>query len=413
MKRLICLLLCAAMLFTLAACGAQTSAPAPETAAPQPEQPAADWSRQGYFTDENGDFLSVTRMDDVDEPGWYVGFMNGEDLMEDSYGGILPQEGNTLHGALPSAGSKADITVTLSEEGEDGLLLVIEGGESYHFASYDMPTATISVSINTEGWGNIDWAEGEDAPEIDAEYPYQSAYINLDEPKTHTFVAWPQAGSVFVKWTKDGEDFSTEPVITLLLDESADFVAVFEEDADWQNPVMNFIGSYQCDRASALVECSGSEDALITIKWGSSAWELARWIIVGRLDTETLTIAYEGANKAVVTYDDSGEESVEDVYVDGTGTITFHDDGSFTWHEDQSEYGTDMLFEWVPVGRRALRDGHHPRGHGRDGPVRAHRQRDPRLRDGLRLRILPAKRLSGGGVLRLRLGRARKPRKLS
>ena len=34
---------------------------------------------------------------------------------------------------------------------------------------------------------------------------------------------------------------------------------------------------------------------------------------------------------------------------DGTGTITFNDDGTFTWHEDQSEYGVDMVFERVPV----------------------------------------------------------------
>ena len=78
----------------------------------------------------------------------------------------------------------------------------------------------------------------------------------------------------------------------MLLDESAEYIAVFEEDPGWQNPVMNFVGDYQCDRASAHVECVGSEDALITIDWGSSAWEVARWLIYGRLDTETLTIDY-------------------------------------------------------------------------------------------------------------------------
>ena len=342
MKKTLCVLLAAIMVFALAACGAQQTAPA--------EEEIRDWTREGYYTDEYENFLSVTRMDDVVDPGWYVGFMNGEDLMEDSYGGILPQEGNALHGALPSAGSKADITVTVSEEGEDGLLLEIEGGESYHFKPYDMQTATISVSVNTEGWGNIDWAEGEDAPEIDTEYPYQSAYINLTEPAVHTFVAWPQAGSVFVKWTKNGEDFSTDPQITLLLDESADFVAVFEEDADWQNPVMNFIGNYQCDRASATVECSGSEDAWITIKWGSSAWELTQWDIVGRLDTDTLSIEYSGSTKRNLVYDDNGDlKSEEIVYEDGSGTIVFNDDGTFTWHEDLSENAADMVFEWLPV----------------------------------------------------------------
>ncbi|MBQ6273389.1 MAG: hypothetical protein IJK63_04125 [Oscillospiraceae bacterium] len=352
MKKLICLLLALCMLFALAACGAEKEAPAEESPAPA-EPEIKDWTRAGYFQDEAGDMLSVTWMEDIDEPGWYVGVMIGE-LMA---GGTLPQEGNALHGNLSTWEEGAEpIVVTVSEEGEDGLLLVIEGGESYHFTPYEMPEATIVVNINTEGMGNIDWAEGEEAPEIDPDFPYQSAYIGLAEPKVHTFVAWPQAGSVFVKWTKNGEDFSTEPQITVLLDESAEFVAVFEEDPDWQNPVMNFVGEYQCDRAHALVECSGSEDAHITITWGSSACESAQWDIVGRLDLDTLTVSYSGCTKSILTYGDGGElVSQVTEYEDGTGTITFHDDGTFTWHEDQSVYGTDMLFQWAPVNPAPVR----------------------------------------------------------
>ena len=359
MKKLICLLLAACLLFALAACGAEKEEPAAESPAHAAESPAPaepeikDWTRAGYFANENADMLSVTWMEDLDEPGWYVGVMIGE-LMA---GGILPQEGNSLHGSLSSWEEGAEpITVTVSEEGEDGLLLEIEGGESYHFPPYEMLEATIVVTINTEGWGNIDWAEGEEAPEIDPDYPFQSAYIGLAEPAVHTFVAWPQEGNVFVKWTKNGEDFSTEPQITLLLDESADFIAVFEEDTDGQNPVMNFVGEYACDRAHALVECFGKDEARITVTWGSSAWESAQWDIVGRLDLDTLTISYSGCTKSILTYADGSELLSQEVeYEDGTGTITFHDDGTFTWHEDQSVYGTDMVFEWAPVNPAPVR----------------------------------------------------------
>ena len=394
MKKLICLGLCVVMLFALCACGGQTAAPAQETPAapepaapaqeapaapeqaapaqetpvPEPEapaqqtpaapEPAAQWTREGYFADENENMLCVTWMDDIDEPGWYVGIMLGE-LMA---GGTLPQEGNALQGSLSTwEEGEEPIDVTVSEEGEDGLLLTIQGGESYHFTAYDMPEATIFVTINTEGWGMIDYAPGEEAPELDPEWPFQSAQINLAEPETYTFAAAPEAGSIFVKWTKNGEDFSTDPVIVVLLDESADFAAVFEEDPGWQNPVMNFIGEYQSGRAHALVECFGNDEAWITIEWGSSAWEFARWIIVGRLDTDTLTIAYEGCGKSVITVNDSGEESAEEVYTDGTGTIAFHDDGTFTWHEDQSEYGVDMLFEWVGAQQELFSYEHDPR----------------------------------------------------
>ena len=350
MKKTLCLLLALCLIFALAACkGTKPETPAPETSAPA-EAETGDWTREGYYEDGNGYILTVTRMDDVDEPGWYVGCMLGTDFMDDSWGGMLPQVGAALQGELPSSGSREPLTVTVSEEGEDGLLLTVEGGESYHFTRVELPEATIIVNINTEGRGMIAYAEGEETPEIDPEWPYQSAYIGLAEPKTHTFAAAPEAGSVFVKWTKNGEDYSTEPVVTLLLDESADFVAVFEEDPDWQNPVMNFVGEYQCDRAHATVECSGYEDAWIAIEWGGSASELARWDIFGRLDLDTLTVAYEGCTKLIVVCDESGEiVSQEPEYEGGTGTVVFHDDGTFTWHEDQSAYGNDMVFEWLPV----------------------------------------------------------------
>ncbi len=286
-------------------------------------------------------------MDEVDEPGWYVGVMRDKIMA----GATLPQEGSSLHGKLESMDEGTEpIVVTVSEEGKDGLLLEVEGGKSFHFLPSQLPEATIIVTVNTEGWGNIAYAIGAETPEIDEEHPYQSAQINLAEPDTYTFAAWPQTGNVFQEWLKNGEEFSTEPQITVVLDESADFVAVFEEDAGWQNPVMNFVGEYQSGRAHALVECWDKDEAMITIDWGSSAWETARWLITGKLDTETLSISYEGCGKFILTYDENGEvKSEETVYTDGTGTITFNDDGTFTWHEDQSESGQDLVFEWLPV----------------------------------------------------------------
>ena len=337
---------------TASAAGTEAAAAAAteEAAGPVGNIDNGGWTREGYFLDEDEHMLSITWMDDIDDPGWYVGCWMGEDPIEDSWGGTLPVENGALHGELASSGEKDPMIVTVSEDGEDGLLLAVEGGEEHHFTTYEMPEATIFVTVNTEGMGNIDYAEGEEAPEIDPEYPMQSAQINLAEPATHTLIAWPQAGNVFVKWTKNGEDFSTEPQITVLLEESADFVAVFEEDPDWQNPVMNFIGDYQCDRARAHIECAGYEDAVVTIEWAGSASEVARWDIYGTLDTETLTIEYSNCPKTHITYAENGEEvNRETVYEDGSGTIVFNDDGTFTWHEDQSESGEDMVFEWVPV----------------------------------------------------------------
>ena len=54
--------------------------------------------------------------------------------------------------------------------------------------------------------------------------------------------------------------------------------------------------------------------------------------------------------ESIIIYDENGEvKSQEPEYEDGSGTIVFGDDGTFTWHENQSESGDDMVFEWIPV----------------------------------------------------------------
>ena len=61
-----------------------------------------------------------------------------------------------------------------------------------------------------------------------------------------------------------------------------------------------------------------------------------------------MTLEYADGVKSILTYDDDGAlVSEETEYEDGTGTIVFNDDGTFTWHDDQSEYGEDMVFEWT------------------------------------------------------------------
>ncbi|MBQ9900870.1 MAG: hypothetical protein IJM51_00570 [Clostridia bacterium] len=212
--RIIAVVIAAVMLPTFTACGGKND----------------KWTRKGYFSDENNHMLSVTYMELDDESGWYVGLMIGEDLMEDSYGGMVEEKNGVLSGTISSSGSKADINVTVSEEGKNGLKVEIKDGKTYHFTPSDMPNATIIVTVNVDGFGgNISYAVGSKTPEFDPDYPYQSAQINLAEPTEYTIAASPNEGYKFVKWTKNGEDYSTDIMFTTTLDESADFVAFFEE----------------------------------------------------------------------------------------------------------------------------------------------------------------------------------------
>lgn len=216
MKKPICLLLSFLLIFSLAACAKQE----------QGGEEAGEWTREGYFTDADDNFLNIQTSPYDEYPGWYVGCMLGEDM----YGWVIQQEGNTLHGSIMPEYEDGEFIVTVTEEGEDGVLLTTEAGDTYHFTPYDMPEATIFVNINTEGFGRIAYAEEGGELELDDEYPYQSAVVNLAESAVYELGAKADEGWKFVKWTKNGEDFSAEPILTVTLNESADYIAVFEEE---------------------------------------------------------------------------------------------------------------------------------------------------------------------------------------
>jgi len=346
MKKTLALLLALCLLSALVSCGKKQEPVPAATEEPAQAEPASDpvvaWSRVGYYQDTENNVLYVELSDEEDYPGWYVGCMLGED----AYGWYIQQDGDTLRGNIIPEFEEGEFVVTVRTEGEDGLMLETPDGKTYHFTQVELPEASIFITVNTEGLGNIDIVEGEETPEFDQDHPYQSSSVNLDEPKVHTLAAWPEAGSVFVKWTKNGEDFSTDPIVTVLLDESADYVAVFEEDPDWQSPVLPYAGEYQCDRVHAVVEDFGSGDAWITITWGDSAWSHAQWDIMGHLDTEDMTIRYSDVQKYHVTYDENGDFIGEEPEGEpGSGWLRFNDDGTITWHDDQSAYETDVVFE--------------------------------------------------------------------
>ena len=223
-------------------------------------------------------------------------------------------------------------TATVTCEGTDSARIEIDWGSSYAertvwviVGKLDLDTLTISYTGAVKK--NQVWDENGLVSE-DVIYEDGTGTIRFSEGTSFT---WHEDQSEY-----GDEDFTFEWV---------EIVPPAEEDG--QNPVMNFIGEYQCDRAHAVVECEGTDSARIKIHWGSSAWDAAEWVIVGKLDLDTLTISYTGASKTIVTYDwDDEIESEEKVYEDGTGTIVFHDDGTFTWHEDQSEDGKDLVFKW-------------------------------------------------------------------
>ena len=106
--------------------------------------------------------------------------------------------------------------------------------ETAHETSTDISAAggadtdTISLTVNTEGMGQIAQAEAGEEPAFDDEFPQQSLAVNLQEPADYVLGAKADEGWKFVGWMKDGETFSTDEQITVTVSEDMELVAVFE-----------------------------------------------------------------------------------------------------------------------------------------------------------------------------------------
>ena len=222
MKKIVCLLLALVLVMGLAACGGSQGSGSSDS--------DFTWTREGTFQDENNNVLIITKPtgDEEHEDQWAVSVIMGQDV----HAWFLNQDGETLAGNLNSEidDTDTDYIVKISEEGEDGLVMEVEGGETYHFTKKDIPDPIGALRINTEGLGSIAYAvEGEEV-KFNEEFPEQSAEVYVNEPTTYVIKAKADEGNKFVKWTKDGEDFSEEPDITVKVDGTVEYVAVFEAE---------------------------------------------------------------------------------------------------------------------------------------------------------------------------------------
>ena len=213
MKRIASLFLAAAMIFVLCACGST-------------EAEAEAWSRTGSFIDDDGNYVLIMKSEDDAYEGWYVSLMTADAL----YGGYIPQEGDTLHGDIKLNEEDDPFVVAVSEDGEDGICLETESGDRYHLVpgEYEQPEGTIVLKVETEGYGQISEANEGEELEFDDENPTTSMYHQIMDPENVILGARAGEGWKFVKWTKDGEDFSTEEIITVKVTEDAEYVACFD-----------------------------------------------------------------------------------------------------------------------------------------------------------------------------------------
>ncbi|MBR3367403.1 MAG: hypothetical protein IKG66_06380 [Lachnospiraceae bacterium] len=97
---------------------------------------------------------------------------------------------------------------------------------------------TVTVRVNTDGLGEIAFSETGEAPAFEEDYPMTSAYANVVKGTTVAMNARGQEDYVFVKWTRDGEFYSSDAEIAPVIDADTEYIAVFLMAGSYDGPAV-------------------------------------------------------------------------------------------------------------------------------------------------------------------------------
>lgn len=95
------------------------------------------------------------------------------------------------------------------------------------------PGETVLIRVNTEGLGQIAVSDNGEVPGFGPE-PWQSHVSNVTPGTELIIAAQADDGWKFVKWTKDGADYSSEDTIAIKADADTEYIAVFMMDSGWE-----------------------------------------------------------------------------------------------------------------------------------------------------------------------------------
>lgn len=154
------------------------------------------------------------------------------------------------------------------------------------------------------------------------------------------------AGIISACGTSSSDNSETPSSETVSLTQSETVSAETpDENEDGQNPVMNFVGPYACERATMEVQAKDSSSALINVHWAGSASTDAEWEMSGDFNSETMTVSYTDCKKTIKEFDETGSTVSENTeYENGKGELIFHEDNTITWEDDEENIADGMVF---------------------------------------------------------------------
>ena len=314
--------------------------PAPEnTDTEETGKETFTWTREGYFMDEDFNYATILPSEDEEHPGWEVSL----GLDGDIYSWFLTQEGNALRGNMISEEIGGEFIVTITEDDSIGVFVETQDGKKYHLLGEEKDDSLISLKVGVEGLGEIACAMNGEAIEFEEDFTVQMIARNFSEPETVVLAARPEAGYQFLKWTKDGEDFSTENPLEVEITESSDFTAVFEYLYDAPSVYLYTDGGGQVAYAENEDDIMFSEDhpiefdffhvepdtKLVFVAMAYENWEFVKWTMNGEDYSDSIRIEVTVSEDVELTAVFEDTSNYLDVYVnaEGSGQVTFADFG--------------------------------------------------------------------------------------
>lgn len=210
MKKILIIALTVFMALSLIGCSKQSE----ETVFPQ----------MGTFFDQSKQtMLTIEESDDINKPFWKVRIIGNT-----SYEGYVNLQENSLQGEVSKVSDTAEkTTVTIMQEDKNTYVVKLDSGEEYHCVSTDDLKVIGTVSVNTQGNGQVTCAMAGEEVVFSDETPIQSFQVNVFEAQHYTFAAKPDEGWKFQHWKVNGDLFSQEEQIELYVDHNIELEAVF------------------------------------------------------------------------------------------------------------------------------------------------------------------------------------------
>ena len=117
-------------------------------------------------------------------------------------------------------------------------------------------------------------------------------------------------------------------------------------DYDYVGPADQFLGRWQCDRATLIVDRFTENEYSVNIEWGSSASETVVWSYVCVYNEEDMTLdSGMYSSKYIITTDETGEADLTQEYDDGNASFSLNDDEiGLVWLDKKEHVADDMLF---------------------------------------------------------------------